>query len=198
MERRMMLTDEELVCQYIKGNNAAFNTLLDRYESRVFTYILHFVKNKEVTEDLFQDVFMRVVTTLRTGRYTEQQKFSSWLMRVAHNQTIDYLRQSKQTNTTISNDESETDLLNDARIADEHNVERQIIDQQNFSSLESLIRMLPDNQQDIIRMRYYEDLSFKEISSLLGCSINTALGRARYALINLRKLASKYNVDMAS
>ncbi|MBQ4278313.1 MAG: sigma-70 family RNA polymerase sigma factor [Bacteroidaceae bacterium] len=197
METMTKLTDEELVGLYIKGNNAAFNTLLDRYESKVFTYIMHFTKNQEVTEDLFQDTFMRVITTLRSGRYTEQQKFSSWLMRIAHNQAIDYIRQAKMA-TIVSDDETPAGCFNDARLADDNNIEQQMIQQQDWGQMESVIRQLPANQQEIIYMRYFEDLSFKEISQKLGCSINTALGRVRYALINMRKLVAQTDISMAS
>ncbi len=191
------LTDEELVSLYIKGNNEAFDVLLNRYESKVFSYIAYSVRNQEVAQDLFQDAFMRVITTLRSGKYTEQQKFSSWLMRITHNLLIDFFRQQKNENT-ISNDESEIDLLNDVELADDNNREKQMIDQQNLKGLDAIIAMLPENQQEVIRLRYYKELSFKEIADLTNVSINTALGRVRYALINLRKLAIEHNISLAS
>ena len=197
METSRKLTDEELVGQYIAGNNNAFNILLERYESKVFTYIMHFTNNREATEDLFQDTFMRVVTTLRSGRYTEQQKFSSWLLRIAHNQAIDFIRQEKST-TIVSDDETPAGCFNDVRLADENNIEQQIIQQQDWGQMEDIIRQLPANQQEIIYLRYYENKSFKEIAQQLGLSINTALGRVRYALINLRKLVSQTDISMAS
>lgn len=191
------MTDEQLVSQYIEGNDVAFNILLERYESKVFTYIIHYVKSQEVAEDLFQDTFMRVISTLRSGRYTEQQKFGAWLLRVAHNQSIDYLRQAR-TGQTITEDDIDADLFNDLRLADNNNIERQIIEQQTMNGVESIIHMLPANQQQIIKMRYYDDLSFREIADMLGISINTALGRVRYALINLRKMAQQYGISRAS
>jgi len=191
------MTDEQLVSQYIEGNDVAFNILLERYESKVFTYIIHYVKSQEVAEDLFQDTFMRVISTLRSGRYTEQQKFGAWLLRVAHNQSIDYLRQAR-TGQTITEDDTDADLFNDLRLADNNNIERQIIEQQTMNGVESIIHMLPANQQQIIKMRYYDDLSFREIADMLGISINTALGRVRYALINLRKMAQQYGISRAS
>lgn len=197
MENLHNCTDEQLVSLYINGNNPAFNILLGRYESKVYTYILYSVKNQELAQDLFQDVFMRIISTLRSGRYTEQQKFSSWVMRISHNLIIDYFRHSVN-ETSISNDDNDFSLLNDARLADEHNAEHQVIDRQNINGLEHIIKMLPDNQQQIVQMRYYEDLSFKEIAEITGVSINTALGRMRYALINLRKLADTYKIEMAS
>jgi len=197
MKQLITLTDEQLVRLYAEGNNNAFDILLNRYESKVLTYITYIVQNKEVAEDLFQDTFMRVVTTIRNGKYTEQQKFSSWLMRIAHNIMVDYFRQQKN-EKSISNDENEIDLLNDIKLADENNVESMMIKAQNMNGVEAIIKLLPLNQQEIIQLRYYQNLSFKEIAEQLGCSINTALGRTRYALINLRKYAMTYNISLAS
>lgn len=182
---------------YTKGDNGAFDILLDRYESKVFTYISYFVRNKEVAEDLFQDTFMRIIANIRNGKYSEQQKFGSWLMRVSHNIMIDYFRHQKN-EKNISNDETEVDLFNDIKLADEENIEHQLIKQQNIKGLQDILKLLPENQQEIIQLRYYQEMSFKEIAALLNCSINTALGRTRYALINLRKLAQEYNISLAS
>lgn len=197
MNNLKTLTDEVLVRLYVEGNNEAFNVLLDRYESKVFTYINFIVRNKEVAEDLFQDTFMRVVATLKGGKYAEQQKFSAWLMRITHNILVDYFRHLKN-EKNISNDENEVDLFNDIKLADENNVETQMIKMQNLNGVERIIKMLPENQQEIINLRYYQDMSFKEIAVMLNCSINTALGRTRYALINLRKLAVEHNISLAS
>ncbi len=197
MNNLKTLTDETLVRLYVEGNNEAFNVLLDRYESKVFTYINYIVRNTEVAEDLFQDTFMRVVATLKGGKYAEQQKFSAWLMRITHNILVDYFRHLKN-EKNISNDENEVDLFNDIKLADEDNVETQMIKSQNLNGVERIINMLPENQQEIIKLRYYQDMSFKEIATILNCSINTALGRTRYALINLRKLAVEYNISLAS
>ena len=197
MNNLKTLTDETLVRLYVEGNNEAFNVLLDRYESKVFTYINYIVRNKEVAEDLFQDTFMRVVATLKDGKYAEQQKFSAWLMRITHNILVDYFRHLNN-EKNISNDENEIDLFNDIKLADENNVEMQIIRTQNLNGVERIIKMLPENQQEIINLRYYQDMSFKEIAVMLNCSINTALGRTRYALINLRKLAVEHSISLAS
>lgn len=197
MNQLKSLTDETLVGLYVEGNNEAFNVLLRRYESKVITYIMFIVQNREIAEDLFQDTFMRVITNIHGGRYTEQQKFSAWLMRISHNILVDYFRHQKN-EKTISNDENEVDLFNDIKLADENNIEAQIIRSQNHSGLQRIIKMLPQNQQEIIYLRYYQDMSFKEIAQTLGCSINTALGRTRYALINLRKLAVERNIGLAS
>ena len=197
MSNLKTLTDEALVRLYVEGNNEAFNVLLDRYESKVFTYINFIVRNREVAEDLFQDTFMRVVATLKGGKYAEQQKFSAWLMRITHNILVDYFRHLKN-EKSISNDENEVDLFNDIKLADENNIETQIIKSQNLNGVQAIIKLLPQNQQEIINLRYYQDMSFKEIAAILNCSINTALGRTRYALINLRKLAVERNISLAS
>lgn len=197
MNNLKTLTDEALVRFYVEGNHEAFNVLLNRYESKVFSYISYIVRNNDVAEDLFQDTFMRVVATLKNGKYAEQQKFSAWLMRITHNILVDYFRQVNN-EKNISNDENEIDLFNDIKLADENNVETQIIQTQNLSGLQQIIKMLPDNQQQIINLRFYQDMSFKDIAVMLNCSINTALGRTRYALINLRKLAIAHNISLAS
>ncbi len=188
-------TDEQLVDAYLKGNNAAFDILLKRYERKVFSYIVFSVRNEEVAQDLFQDCFMRIITKLHSGLYTENGKFASWVMRIAHNLVIDYHRQN-QGNNVVSNDESDYDLLNDTNIAMDYSREQEIVDIQTLNDVKALIRKLPQNQREVVLMRFYEELSFKEIAENTGVSINTALGRMRYALINLRRLAEKYDVCM--
>lgn len=190
-------TDETLVSLYIQGNNAAFDLLLRRYDSKVFTYILYAVKQQEIAEDLFQDAFMRVITKLQKGQYTESGKFSSWIMRIAHNLIIDYFRQN-QNDTTLSNDECETDIFDKSTFAEERNIEKEMIDRQTLHEIKALIKRLPENQREVILLRFYQDMSFKEIADITGVSINTALGRMRYALINLRRLAAEYNIMLAS
>lgn len=197
MDKAKRLTDEELVGLYIKGNNEAFDILLNRYESKVFSYVIYAVHNQEVAEDLFQDIFMRVISALQAGKYTEQQKFGCWISRIAHNIVLDYHRQEKNENA-ISNDETEIDLLTEIALADENNVESKMIETQTMGGIEEIIRMLPENQQEVIRLRYYEDKSFKEIADIIGVSINTALGRVRYALINLRKLCNEHNISLTA
>ena len=193
MNNLKTLTDEVLVRLYVEGNHEAFNVLLNRYESKVFSYIAYIVRNNDVAEDLFQDTFMRVVATLKNGKYAEQQKFSAWLMRITHNILVDYLRQLNN-EKNISNDENEVDLFNDIKLADENNVENQIIQMQNLNGLQQIIKMLPDNQQQIIDLRFYQDMSFKEIADRTNVSINTALGRMRYAILNMRRLAVENNI----
>ena len=196
MKRIKEQTDEELVRSYITGNNAAFDALLHRYESKVFTYIAYSVRNEELAQDLFQECFIKIITKLQNGQYTENGKFASWVMRIAHNLIIDYHRQN-QIRTEISNDEVEVDLFNNASLAVDENREKEMIDQQLLADVKSLIKLLPESQREVVLMRYYDELSFKEIAEKTGVSINTALGRMRYALINLRRLADKYDVSVA-
>ena len=181
-------TDETLLRLYIDGNNSAFDVLLKRYESKVFTYLLYSVRTQELAEDLFQDVFIKIITTLRQKKYTEYGKFSSWVMRIAHNLVIDYFRQSKNDNT-VSNDEIEFDLFANSSLGLEDSIETQMIDKQTLDEVKGLIGLLPQGQRDVVLMLFYQDLSFKEIADITGVSINTALARMRYAIINLRKLA---------
>ncbi len=193
MNNLRVQTDETLLRLYIDGNNNAFDVLLKRYESKVFTYLLYSVRAQELAEDLFQDVFIKIITTLRQKKYTEYGKFSSWVMRIAHNLVIDYFRQSKNDNT-ISNDEIEFDLFNNSSLELEDSIEKQMIDKQTLDEVKGLIGLLPQGQRDVVLMRFYQDLSFKEIADITGVSINTALGRMRYAIINLRKLAHENKI----
>lgn len=181
-------TDEVLVDMYIKGNDSAFDVLMKRYESKVYSYIYYSIKNQEQAEDLFQDVFMKIVVRLRSGKYQESGKFYAWVMRVAHNLVIDYFRKSVD-EKIISNDETEQDLFNDPSLAVNENREEQMIREQLVSDIHELIAKLPESQRQVLLMRYYDDLSFKEIAEKTNCSINTALGRMRYALLNLKKMS---------
>ncbi len=191
------MTDEELVCMYIDGNNSAFDTILKRYENKVFTYLLCTVKNQELAEDLFQDIFIKVVVRIKKGQYSEHGKFSSWLMRIVHNHVIDFYRTSPA-ETIISNDAGEYDILNDHNIAVNENREQEMIDHQTMHEIKELIDLLPETQRDVVLMRYFEELSFKEIAEKKNCSINTALGRMHYAINNLRKMAYERGINLAS
>lgn len=183
------MTDEELVVSYYKGNNMAFDCLLERHNSTLFNYIYFIVKNKELAEDIFQETFIKAILTIKQGRYTETGKFRAWITRIAHNLIIDHFRQEKNENT-ISNDNIAVDLLNNAQLCD-GTIEDTLIHNQILSDVQKLIKQLPDNQREVLEMRYYQDLSFKEISEITGVSINTALGRMRYAILNMRKLAEE-------
>jgi RNA polymerase sigma-70 factor (ECF subfamily) len=191
---KLMLTDEDLVRKFAKGDNGAFETLLMRHKDRVYTYIFNIVHEHSIADDIFQDTFIKVITTIKQGRYYDAgNKFVGWLVRIAHNQTIDYYRQLAS-DKEISNDECEVgNLFDEVRFYD-YSIQDVIEKEEALHDIETLISMLPDDQQRIVIMRYYQDLSFKEIADLEGISINTALGRMRYALINMRKNAQKYNL----
>lgn len=191
------LADEELVRLYTEGNNSAFDTLLKRYESKVFSYLLYSVKNHELAEDLFQDVFVKMVVRLKNGQYAENGKFSSWMMRIVHNHLIDHYR-TTPSERILSNDASEVDLFSKADIAVNENREQEMMDQQTLQEVKELIARLPDNQREVLLMRVYDELSFKEIAQKTNCSINTALGRMRYAILNLRHMAFERGISLAS
>ncbi|MBO4673850.1 MAG: sigma-70 family RNA polymerase sigma factor [Bacteroidaceae bacterium] len=197
MKHLAELTDEQLVGLYALGNNSAFDTLLKRYEQKVFSYFLYSVKSQELAEDLFQDVFIKIIVRLKSGQYEENGKFSSWLMRIVHNHLIDHYR-TTPTEKILSNDDSEVDLFSQAEIAVNENREQEIMDQQTLQEVKELIAMLPDSQREVLMMRVYDELSFKEIAEKTNCSINTALGRMRYAILNLRHMAFERGISMAS
>lgn len=191
---KLMLTDEDLVRKFAKGDNGAFETLLMRHKDRVYTYIFNIVHEHSIADDIFQDTFIKVITTIKQGRYYDAgNKFVGWLVRIAHNQTIDYYRQLAS-DKEISNDECEVGNLFDEVSFYDYSIQDVIEKEEALHDIETLISMLPDDQQRIVMMRYYQDLSFREIADLEGISINTALGRMRYALINMRKNAQKYNL----
>lgn len=182
-------TDEELVRLYAGGDNNAFAALMSRHQDRVFTYIYLLVRNRQLAEDLFQDTFIKVVTSIKHNRYADNGKFLAWVNRIAHNLVIDYFRREQNENTSLHAD-FEYDVFNSSKLSDS-NVEDVMLQQQVLGSVAHIIAFLPDNQQEVIKMRFYEDLSFKDIADKTGVSINTALGRMRYALINMRKLAEE-------
>ena len=194
MENLNMLADDMLVARYSKGDNKAFDELLARYQSKLFNYIYFIVRSQEVAEDIFQETFVKAITTIQQGRYTASGKFGAWLTRIAHNMIIDGFRQERNENT-ISNDETEVDLLNDVDLCDD-NIEMQMVNEQTLSDVRRLVDALPDNQREVVYMRFYQDLSFKEIAEVTGVSINTALGRMRYALLNMRRIAEEKHIAL--
>jgi len=183
-------TDEMLVSLYINGNDEAFDILLNRYQSKIYQYILLSTKNQDLAEDLFQDVFIKVITSLRSGKYTENGKFIGWVIRIARNLIFDHSRRTLSSPSIVSTDDEDVNYLNDSSVSINENRESELINEQTISNIEFLTTLLPANQQDIIRLRIYEELSFKEIAERQNISINTALGRMHYAINNLRKLAS--------
>ncbi len=194
MKSLVQLTDEELVKLYVDGKNEAFDILLSRHKNKVFSYIFFIVHDKVLTEDIFQETFVKAIITIKQGRYTENGKFTAWIMRIAHNLIIDHFRQEKNENT-VSNDQQDIDLLNNISYC-EKTVEDQMIKHQVCSDVKKLIQVLPDNQKEVVILRYYKNLSFKEIADLTGVSINTALGRMRYAVMNMRRLAEENNISL--
>lgn len=187
-----MLTDDMLVARYSEGDNKVFDELLARYQSKLFNYIFFIVRSQELAEDIFQETFVKAITTIQQGRYTPSGKFGSWLTRIAHNMIVDSYRQERNENT-ISNDEVEVDLFNDADLCDD-NIETQMVNEQTLTDVRRLMDALPSNQREVVYMRYYQDLSFKEIAEITGVSINTALGRMRYAIMGMRRLAEEKHI----
>ena len=177
MSKLNLMTDEDLVVSYAEGNNSAFDGLLNRYKGSVHSYIDFIVRNKELTEDLFQETFVKVITTIKQGRYTDNGKFKAWIMRIAHNLIIDNFRQERNENL-ISNDEVEVDLFNNMKLCD-HTIEEKLVKQQVLEDVRRLVGFLPETQRKVLEMRFYQDMSFKEIADTTGVSINTALGRMR-------------------
>lgn len=192
METLITMTDEQLVTDYSNGNNLAFDILLTRHKQSLYNYIYFTVRNRELTEDIFQETFIKAITTIKQGRYTETGKFRAWISRIAHNLIIDYFRQEKNENT-VSNDEAPIDLLNNPNLCD-GTIEDELVRMQITSDIRKLISYLPDNQREVLEMRYYQDLSFKEIADITDVSINTALGRMRYAILNIRRMAEENNI----
>ena len=180
------LSDHELLNTYISGNEDSINVLLNRHRKRILDYIYMMVKNRDVADDIFQETLIKVVRFVQEGRYTQNGKFLSWVLRIAHNQVIDYFRQKKQRNN-VSEGDAGYDILNNQKFSD-HTVEEKLITNQIETDVRKLIDFLPPEQKEVVLMRYYMGLSFKEIAEQTDVSINTALGRMRYALINLRKL----------
>jgi len=194
MQKYSKFTDEQLVNAYAKGDNEAFDALLNRHQERLFNYILGIVKNKDVADDIFQETFVKAIVTLRQGRYTESGKISSWLTRIAHNLIIDLYRQNKSENT-ISTDNTDIDILNRRELADS-NIEDHLINDQILTDVRRIMDALPDNQREVLDMRFFRDMSFKEIAEATGVSINTALGRMRYAVLNMRRIAADKEIAL--
>ena len=195
MDKLKQMTDDILVTLYLEGNNSAFDVLLNRHKDRLFNYIFFIVRSKEVAEDIFQETFVKAIVTLQQGRYTNDGKFAAWITRIAHNLVIDQFRIERNENT-VSNDETEYDLLNDSRLS-EGTIENRMVNEQVLKDVRMLVDELPDCQREVVFMRYYQDLSFKDIAEITGVSINTALGRMRYAILNMRRIAAEKCISLA-
>jgi len=192
--KKSELNDQDLVQAYIKGDQSAIESLITRHRSKVYTYIVLTIKNQQLAEDLFQETFIKVIQSLRGGKYKDNGRFLSWVIRIAHNLIIDHFRKEKQMNS-ISNDDTEVDLFNSRKFSDK-NIEEIIVSSQIKSELRTLINELPSDQREVVLLRHYGELSFKEIADQTGVSINTALGRMRYALINLRKMINERELSL--
>lgn len=187
--------DQLLLKSFIGGDESAITTLIERHRKKVYNYILMLVKDQQTADDLFQETFIKVISSLRAGRYSENGKFISWVLRIAHNQVIDHFRGNKKP-PHITSDDAGYDILNNKKLAD-RNIEEEIIHEQIEQDVRNLIDRLPVEQREVVVLRHYFDLSFKEIAQQTGVSINTALGRMRYALINLRKLIDEKQIAFA-
>ncbi|MFN5295671.1 MAG: RNA polymerase sigma factor [Flavobacteriales bacterium] len=191
--RVQLMSDRQLVESYHNGNESAFNELLKRYKSKVYSKIVMIVRDRAAAEDIFQDTFVRAIHALKEGNYNEEGKFSAWVMRIAHNLCIDYFRNVKKMPMTRERDEyNPFDFIG----SEERNSEEERMKREVKADVKKLLAMLPAEQKEIVMMRLTYDMSFKEISEHLDISINTALGRMRYALINLRKLIEKHQIAM--
>jgi RNA polymerase sigma-70 factor (ECF subfamily) len=179
------LSDQELIPLYLEGNSQAFEVLLSRHKDKIYTSIYLFVKDRELAEDIFQDVFIKIVDTLRKGKYNNEGKFLQWALRISYNMCVDHFRKSKRMNIVGSSDTF--DIFSIIENTEDH-MEGKIIKSQIHSKLRMLIDQLPHEQREVVILRHYADMSFKEIAQLTRVSINTSLGRMRYALLNLRKM----------
>jgi len=193
----LKFSDEELVNSYVNGNSKSFEILMNKYKDRIYTYIYLKVKNKNVAEDIFQETFIKVINSLKNGKYSHDGKFASWVTRIAHNLTIDFFRKEKQLRTVSNNPENNIDVFNTTKFA-EPTIEDDMIQNQINSDVKRLVETLPKEQKEIIILRHYVGMSFKEIAAYTDVSINTALGRMRYALLNLRKQITEQNIILNS
>ena len=187
------LSEKELVQTYLKGNELAMEQLIIRFKSQVYTYIICKVKNEALAEDVFQDTFIKVINTIKRGKYNDEGKFLPWVMRIAHNLIIDHYR--KTTRMHFVRGKDDFDIFDIIKNPDP-NIQQDLEKEQVLADVKNLVKFLPDDQREVLMMRIYYDMSFKEISQTTNVSINTALGRMRYALINLRKMAEEKNLSL--
>ncbi len=195
MENISRLTDEELAISYVRGNNRAFDELLSRNQSKLFSYILFVVRDEDKANDLFQETFVKVITKLHQGRYVDSGKFGAWIMRIAHNVIMDWYREQRSRNLIEPTDENDLSNLSGNEILDS-NVENRYVNDQIMVDVKNMMNMLPPTQREVVFMRFYQDLSFKEIAETTGVSINTSLGRMRYAILNLRRMSKVHNIAL--
>ena len=189
-----MLNDKELVLRYRDGDVASFRILVDRYQNKIYSYVLMLVKDKQLADDIFQDTFLKIIRTIKAGVYKEEGKFIQFAMRIAHNLIIDHFRKAKRL-PMVDPTKEDYDMLDNARFMDP-SIEERMVAEQTYDDVRKMIEFLPAEQREVLVMRMYDDMSFKEIAEATNVSINTALGRMRYALINLRKMAKEKHVEL--
>ena len=195
MIRLNEMTDEELALSYVRGNNQAFDLLLSRNQSKLFSYILFVVHEQDLANDIFQETFVKVITKLQEGRYIDSGKFSAWIMRIAHNVIMDWYRDNRAKNIVETSDDN--DLLNvTGNDITDFNIEDRYVNEQVLRDVKKMMNLLPPTQREIVFMRFYQEMSFKEIAETTGVSINTALGRMRYAILNMRRMARKNKLSL--
>ena len=189
------MTDEELALLYVNGNNKAFDELLSRVQDKIFTYIMYMVKDEDMANDLFQETFIKAITKLQNGLYTDSGKFVFWVMRIAHNVIIDRYREIKGEHIIEPTKDNDLENLRGASVLDTYR-ESEMVNEQVKQDVKRLMNALPETQREVVYMRFFQQMSFKEIAEETGVSINTSLGRMRYALINLRKLTRQHRVNL--
>ncbi len=190
------MTNEALALLYVGGNNKAFDELLNRTQSSLFAYIMFVVRNEDVANDIFQETFVKVITRLQEGRYTDSGKFSFWLTRIAHNAIMDWYRAQRSEHIVDLADDNDLSKLKGEQVMDNFR-ESELVNEQVMDDVRRMMEALPAAQREVVYMRFYQQLSFKEIAELTGVSINTSLGRMRYALMNLRKMAKEHRIELA-
>lgn len=196
MKNLKEMTDEELALSYVEGNNRAFDVLLLRNQSKLFSYIIYVVHDRETAEDIFQETFVKVITKLQEGRYTASGKFSAWIMRIAHNAIMDWYREQKTERIVEANEDNDLSNLGASDTLLEANIEMEFVNAQVLNEVKQLMNHLPAPQREVVFMRYFQQLSFKEIAEATDVSINTALGRMRYALLNMRRMAQEHHLQL--
>ena len=187
------MTDEQLALSYIDGNNRAFDLLLARTKSKLFTYILFVVRDRDFADDIFQETFVKVITKLQQRKYTNSGKFSAWLMRIAHNVIMDWYREQRAEKIVEPTEDNDLSNLSGNDLLDT-NLENQFVNDQVLKDVRKMMNLLPPSQREVVFMRFYQEMSFKEIAEATGVSINTSLGRMRYAILNLRRMAREHQV----
>jgi len=190
------VTDEQLALLYVQGDNKAFDELLNRTQSKLFTYIMFVVRDHDMADDIFQETFVKIITKLQHGQYTDSGKFLFWATRIAHNVIMDWYRALKNEHIVEVNEENDLSNLRGASVMDTYR-ETELVNEQVLSDVKKMMNALPAPQREVVYMRYFQQLSFKEIAELTNVSINTSLGRMRYALINMRRMAKEHQIELA-